>query len=93
MLDPISAIREERRRQDEKWGLQNHTYPTWKVILGEELGEADNEWLKGHFGKRNTGKELREEMVQCAAVLVAMLECGDRNGWFDERTTVETPAF
>lgn len=28
------------------------------------------------------GANFRTEMVQSAAVLHAMVECGDRNGWF-----------
>lgn len=82
MLDPISSIREERKRQDEKWGIQNHSFEIWSPIFNEEWGEASTEFLRRHFGQRQNGKEFREELVQCAAVLVAMIECGDRNGWF-----------
>lgn len=71
-------ILDERERQDAKWGVQDHDYPLWRVILGEELGEADQEWLRCHFGERHRREELRMEMVQCAAVLVAMIECHDR---------------
>lgn len=27
--------------------------------------------------------ETRHELIQCAAVLVAMIACGDRNGWWE----------
>jgi hypothetical protein len=66
----------ERHNQDAKWGQQNHDYPFWRVILGEELGECDRAFLE------KKPAELRKEMVQAAAVLVAMIECGDRNGWW-----------
>lgn len=79
----LRDIAEERKRQDVKWGRQDHPYEVWRPILGEEIGEADQEWLKMHFGHRVRGQELREELVQVAAVVAAMIECGDRNRWFE----------
>ena len=35
----IRDIRAERARQEEKWGEQNHDFPTWNVILMEEVGK------------------------------------------------------
>ena len=69
----------ERSRQDAKWGEQNHGHFTWLAVLGEEVGEANQAALKAHFG----GKEwahYREELIQVAAVAVAMVECLDRHG-------------
>lgn len=79
-------ITAERARQDEKWGVQAHDYGVWKAILGEELGEADTEFLQLHFldKKKANHKNFRHELVQVAAVAVAMIECGDREGWFKE---------
>lgn len=65
----------ERMRQDAKWGEQNHHPDHWRVILGEELGEMDKENLE-----RN-GDRYREELVQVAAVAVAMLESYDRGNF------------
>lgn len=76
MTNPIADILRERAAQDKKWGVQNHDFPKWMVILQEELGEMSKDFLDG-----NT-KNFRTEMVQCAAVLVAMIESGDRNNWF-----------
>jgi len=77
----------ERKRQDAKFGEQNHNYPIWKVILGEELGETDQAWLESTFysGDEETRNahlaNFRVELVQVAAVALAMIEACDRNGW------------
>ena len=39
-LRVFAAISEERNRQDEKWGEQNHTPAVWAAIIGEEYGEV-----------------------------------------------------
>lgn len=82
----FADVKQERLSQDAKWGVQDHQFPLWLTILTEELGEASQEHLKRYFGKLNNGKEFREELVQCAAVLIAMIESGDRNGWFIDPT-------
>lgn len=46
----------------------------WKLILKEEVQEAFAEAAAGNV------KEFREELIQTAAVVVAMIECLDRNG-------------
>jgi NTP pyrophosphatase (non-canonical NTP hydrolase) len=73
----MSQITTERGRQDAKWGEQNHDFPKYYQILNEELGEASKAFLEKDFAN------LRVELIQCAAVMVAMLECGDRTGWFE----------
>ncbi len=72
----------ERRRQDAKWGEQNHEFPLWMAILAEELGEMSKEYLD-----RKDPVNFRNEVIQSCAVLMAMLECGDRNGWFQSCET------
>lgn len=68
------AIRRERDRQDAKWGFpQDHTVVEWMSILGEEYGEACQEANRVHFGKKDYD-DLRAELVQVAAVCVAILE-------------------
>jgi len=74
----MSQITTERGRQDAKWGPQNHDFPKYYQILNEELGEASKAFLE------KDPTNLRVELIQCAAVMVAMLECGDRNGWFEK---------
>lgn len=65
----------ERQRQESLWGEQNHNERTWLAILLEEVGEvarAINEYDE-------IGYET--ELLQVAAVCVAMLESLRRNGW------------
>ena len=33
-------IRQERKRQNQKWGSQDHKPDRWMIILMEEVGEA-----------------------------------------------------
>ena len=83
----------ERKQQDLKFGEQNHCPKTWLMILGEEVGEANKAVLEaGTFEKGRLvsldpeklklGKGCyREELIQIAAVAVAMVECLDKNKW------------
>lgn len=67
----------ERGKQDGKWGEQNHDPFTWLTILGEEVGEACEAALESKFGKWGID-QYRDELIQVAAVAVAMIECIDR---------------
>jgi hypothetical protein len=69
----ITDIKEERRRQDKKWGIQKHNSFVWLSILGEEYGEACKELLES-----GETKNFRQEMVQVASVAIAAIECIDR---------------
>ena len=69
----LDEIKSERKRQDEKWGEQNHDPLYWISILVEEVGEAAKEVLENKFSN------YRKELVQCAAVCVAAIESFDRN--------------
>ena len=70
-LDKVLA---ERRQQDLKWGIQDHQPFAWLTILGEEFGESCQAALRARFGGRPI-EEYEREVVQVAAVAVAMLEC------------------
>jgi len=78
-------VQDERRKQDRKWGKQNHSPIEWMSILVEEVGEASKEAHEYHFeGKHYPAdperlNRLRAELVQVAAVAVAMIESLDRN--------------
>lgn len=80
----LSSVIDERKRQDEKWGIQDHDPTVWVGILGEEFGEfcqAVNEtWFdNGPEAKQKGGYEnMRAEAVQIAAVAVQIVECLDR---------------
>lgn len=68
----LSRIAIERKRQDELWGIQNHDPYKWLTILIEELGEVSQDFLKSR------PIEAMEEMIQSAAVIVAWIECTQR---------------
>lgn len=77
----IEEILKERNHQDKKWGQQNHHPMEWLAILGEEVGEVNKAALEAHFaGYRRTGNwsDYRKELIQVAAVVVAMIEAHDR---------------
>ncbi|MGM7634199.1 hypothetical protein [Bacillus sp. Hm123] len=77
-------VLEERKRQNEKWGEQNHHPAAWISILGEEFGElceAVNETIfdNGADARKKGGYEnMRAEAVQVAAVAVQFIEYLDR---------------
>ena len=88
----IAEIVVERQKQDEKWGEQNHNPIEWSAILTEECGEVAKEALEYHFyTKKNKASsdsfvwkkeklvKYRTELIQVAAVALAMLESLDRN--------------
>jgi NTP pyrophosphatase (non-canonical NTP hydrolase) len=78
-LNVLIDIANERRRQNEKWGEQNHPAEIWLAVLSEELGEVSQALLHNKFGGKAAGT-LRTELVQVAAVAIQWLECIDRNG-------------
>ena len=76
----LADVRTERERQDEKWGEQNHDPFVYLTVLMEEVGEAAKDALQTRYGGSDLTK-LRTELVQCAAVAVAAIECLDRGKW------------
>lgn len=70
----IHLVVKERQRQEEKWGLQRHTWPEWTTILTEEVGEVAQAACNEHFHPSGDLARLKEELVQVAAVAVAMVE-------------------
>jgi hypothetical protein len=88
-----NAIRDvlaERRRQDAKWGEQNHDPQTYLSILVEEVGELAREandlrWLVGRDAQEVCydvhSARLYIEAVQTAAVALAIVECLLRSKW------------
>lgn len=69
----LDEVNQERLRQETKWGEQNHLPSFWITILGEEYGEACHAILE------KDSVNYREELIQIAAVAVAMIESFDRN--------------
>lgn len=81
MLRAGRLIALERKRQDAKWGEQNHEGSIWALIAGEEFGEVAQAQLEMMFKGSQNGQDMhpREayitELTQLAAVCVAWLEC------------------
>jgi hypothetical protein len=82
----VNEVINERKRQEEKWGPQNHNPPEWLMILGEEVGEANKAALEARFAGEYYASDkpsglaaYRTELIQVAAVAVAMVESLDRN--------------
>lgn len=75
----LQKIQDERKRQDEKWGEQNHHPLMWFSIMGEEYGEMCKAFNEYTFDSDcNHLEDMQREAIQVAAVCVAMLECIDR---------------
>lgn len=90
--DVISAVEDdvrlERAVQDVTWGQQNHEPFKYLAILTEEVGECHKAALEAFNWKKDDPSfdaaklnHLRTELVQVAAVAVAMIECLDRGIW------------
>lgn len=83
-MNVLQEIQTERERQDAKWGEQNHSPMVWLSILGEEFGEVNRGAQEAYFHNyKSCGdwSSYREELIQVAAVAVAMVESLDRNGY------------
>ena len=73
----LHDVHNERSRQDEKWGPQQHSWCEWMAILTEEVGEAAqyaNAIQLGGCPEPEFPEGLRAELVQVAAVAVAAIE-------------------
>lgn len=73
----ITAVIQERGRQDSKWGQQNHDAGTWALILLEEIGEWAKAELHARFGGPDAGN-AHTEAVHTTAVALAIIECMNR---------------
>lgn len=71
----IHEIRQERDRQVKKWGKQDHDEGIWLAILTEEVGEVAQAIQKGMPSEKKTdASNLKEELIQVAAVCAAFHE-------------------
>lgn len=84
----LRDIDTERKRQNEKWGVQNHDPFEWISILGEEFGEVCKATLEVRSEKKytddnyvNAYSDYRKELIEVIAVAVAAVENLDRVGY------------
>lgn len=87
-ISVLEEVAAERERQDAKWGEQNHRLPFYFTIFAEEVGEVAKAVVEHESAPSLTaaGEEYREaielqvraELIQAAAVAVAMVERIDR---------------
>lgn len=73
----LMSILGERKRQNEKWGEQNHDDYRWLAILTEEVGELSQAILHDEFGGKATGT-MRDELIQVTAVAFQWIEALER---------------
>lgn len=80
-LKILNEIREERNRQEKKWGTEEHHPLVWLPIFMEEVGEVAKAMYEAMFHTDgDTWEDYRKELIHAAAVATAMAECFDRNG-------------
>ncbi len=75
--DILREVLSERVGQDAKWGAQVHdfTITMWMTILVEEVGEACQATLRNRLcADGGSFADIRRELVQVAAVAVAVIE-------------------
>lgn len=75
----IEEILKERRKQDEKWGEQNHKPIEWLAILMKEVGEASKNIVDSYFIGIESEDDYRKEFIQIAAVTLNMIENYDKD--------------
>lgn len=77
MNTALYDILSERKNLNDKWGTQNHNAGKWLLILQEEIGEFSQRILNNE--SKGFGCSPRDELVQVAAVALAMVESYDRS--------------
>ena len=76
----VEDLLKERVRQNEKFGWNRNHHPAeWLMILGEEVGEVNEEGINYTFSTDEAKQlkaitDMRTELVQVAAVAMAMIE-------------------
>ena len=55
MKKVLEEVAQERARQNEKWGVQDHNAVEWVAILTEEVGEVAKEAVDFYFSNKVNG--------------------------------------
>ncbi len=77
----LAMVKEERARQEKKWGEQNHDPYKWITIISEELGESARQALELQHESSESLDKLASELIQVSASAVAAVECLNRGLW------------
>ena len=88
----FDEIRKERKRQDAKWGVQNHDNFVWNTILGEEKGEASYDYLTDMPMKSLSKKrvdQLKKQTDDRIASLEDLKKKSIKNLWLEDLNTIE----
>lgn len=72
----LQAVRYQREKQLQKWGVQAHSPEMWYAILGEEFGEVGKEIAEDRI-KPFDRAAYRKECLHTAAVALAMVQVID----------------
>ena len=76
MTDALQDVLKERKRQDAKWGAQEHDPITYLAILMEEVGEVARimarQYGEQSFKKSDTEVNLADEMADVLFVLICL---------------------
>jgi hypothetical protein len=76
----VVDVLDERRHQDDMWGISNHDPTTWMAILTEAVGKTAQATVQQRFNyPRGTKAWIRIKAVHVAAVALAFIECLDRS--------------
>lgn len=93
MENIIKDIRQEKERQENKWGQQDHDPYIWLAILGEKVGEVNKAVIENFFNDTDM-EDYRKELVQVAAVAISAIESYDRsNDFSDEYSGINKDDF
>ena len=55
----LREVKNERLKQNTKWGEQNHNLVEWIAILTEEVGEVSREAVDFHFANGEVNPHLK----------------------------------
>lgn len=73
--DILEEVRKERIKQDSRFGWpRNHSPSWWLTILAEEFGEYARDVCDKKFEEGQYVENMREELIQIAAVAIAAIE-------------------
>ncbi len=81
--DILEEVRQERINQDEVFGMmpRRDTPSGWLAVLAEEFGEYARDVNDKRFENGEYRDNMRNELVQVAAVAVAAIEDLDEQYW------------